>query len=282
MRKVFVALALSASFVSAAEVNVEIVFDQEHFLRSESLPLRVRISNFSGQTLKLGTTTNWLSFVVEGRQGLAVAQTGEMPPTKPLALESSKSASLNADLMPYFKLSEPGRYSVTATVKIPEIGKELTTNAKGFEIVSGTKLWEREFGVPGTQPPVVRKFALQQATFLEQLKLYVRLTDPNESEVFRVLPMGTLLSFSTPEPSLDQSSNLHVLFQNGAHSFLYSVVTPDGEQIIRQTWDQTTTRPRLLAENDGRVVVRGGARRILLSDLPPPRVAQTNDTVQSK
>jgi hypothetical protein len=282
MRNIVLAFALSASLVSAAEVNVEIVFDQEQFLRSESLPLRLRISNFSGQPLKLGVESNWLAFVVEGRQGIPLAQTGEMPPTKPFALESSKTASLTMDLMPYFNLSEPGHYSVSATVRVPEIGKELTTAAKGFDIVSGAKLWEREFGLPGTQPPVVRKFALQQATFLKQLKLYVRVTDPNESEVFRVLPLGALVSFSTPEATLDKSSNLHVLFQNGPRGFLYSVIATDGDQIIRQTWDQTTTRPRLLSESDGRVVVQGGARRILLSDLPPPPVAHTNDTVQSK
>jgi hypothetical protein len=282
MRNVLLALTLSLSLASAAEVTVEIVFDQEQFLRSESLPLRLRISNYSGQTLKLGTTSDWLTFSVEGREGTPLAKTGEIPSAKPFTLDSSKTASLRTDLMPYFKLSEPGHYAVTATVKIPQIEKELTTAPKTFDIISGTKLWEREIGVPGTEPAVVRKFALQQATFLKQLRLYVRLTDASESQVFHVLPLGALLSFSTPEPAVDKSSNLHVLFQNGARSFLYSVITPDGEQIIRQTWDQTNTRPRLLAENDGRVVVRGGARRILLSDLPPPRVAQTNDTVDPK
>ena len=282
MRNVLLALTLATSVALAAEVNVEIVFDQEHFLRSESLPLRVRISNFSGQTLQLGSVSDWLTFSIEGREGIPLARKGEMPPIKPFALDSSKTASLNVDLMPYFNLSEPGHYAVSARIKIPEIEKELTTATKTFNVVSGTKLWEREFGVPGRQPPVVRKFALQQATFLKQLRLYVRLTNPNESEVFRVLPLGALLSFSTPEAALDKSSNLHVLFQNGARSFLYSVIAPDGELIIRQTWDQTAARPRLLAEEDGRVVVRGGARRILLSDLPPPRVANTNELVEPK
>jgi hypothetical protein len=74
-----------------------------------------------------------------------------------------------------------------------------------------------------------------------------------------------------------------VLFQNGPRSFLYSVISPDGEQLIRQTWDYTNdSRPRLRSENDGRVIVNGGTRRILLSDLPPPRVANTDDKGQQK
>lgn len=266
----------------AAEVNVEILLDQEQYLRSESLPLHVRISNFSGQTLLLGTTPDWLTFAVEGSEKIPLRQTGDLPPTKPFRLASSKTASLGVDLMPCFNLSEPGHYSVTARVRIPDIGKELTTPAKQFNIVSGTKLWEREFGVPGTHPPVVRKFALQQATFLRQLRLYVRLTDPGEAQVFHVLPLGTLLSFSTPEAVLDKSSNLHVMFQNGPRSFLYSVITPDGDLIIRQTWDQTDTRPRLMVEDDGRVIVHGGTRRILLSDLPPARVANSNEVAEPR
>jgi hypothetical protein len=282
MRHVLFALAFGASAAWAAEVNVEIVLDQEQFLRSESLPLHVRISNFSGQTLQLGTTADWLTFSIQGREDIPLRQKGDLPPAKPFRLASSKTASLSVDLMPCFNLSEPGHYSVTARVRIPDIEKELTTPAKEFNIVSGTKLWEREFGVPGTHPPVVRKFALQQATFLRQLRLYVRLTDPGEAQVFHVLPLGALLSFSTPEAVLDKSSNLHVIFQNGPRNFLYSVITPDGELIIRQTWDHEGTRPRLVAEDDGRVTVHGGTRRILLSDLPPSRVAHSNEVVEPR
>jgi hypothetical protein len=282
MRKLLSALAaLLLAGAAFAQVSVDLVLDQEQFLRSESLPIRLKISNFSGQTLRLGTDPDWLSFTVEAQEGKPLAKTSDIPSPKPFAIESAKTASLRTDLMPHFDLTEPGHYTIRARIKVPQIEKELSTPTRTFDIVTGTKLWEKEIGVPGTQPLVVRKFALQQATFLKQLRLYVRLTDVNESKVIRVVPIGTLLSFSAPEPLVDPSSNLHVLFQNGARSFLYSVIAPDGEQIVRQTFDQTSTRPRLRAEDDGRVAVHGGARRILLSDLPPPRVAQTNDTVES-
>jgi hypothetical protein len=284
MRKSLLAmlLPLLLAVAARAQVTVELLLDDEQFLRSESLPVRLKISNLSGQTLRLGQQPDWLSFTIEAQEGKPLAKTGEVPLPKAFAVESSKTASLRTDLMPHFDLSEPGHYSIRARVKVPQLDQDLTTATKTFDIVNGTKLWEKEVGVPGTDPLVVRKFTLQQATFLKQLRLYVRITDANESKVIRVFPLGTLLSFSAPEPAIDQSSQLHVLFQNGARSFLYSVIAPDGEQLVRQTFDQTTTRPRLRAEQDGRVTVHGGARRILLSDLPPPHVAKTNDTVDSK
>ncbi len=283
MRKTFSAfLPFLFALGAFAQVNVELVLDQEQFLRSESLPVRLKISNFSGQTLRLGNDPDWLAFTIEAQEGKPLSKTGDIPLPKPFSVDSAKTASLRTDLMPHFDLSEPGHYTIRAKVRVPQLEKELTTEIKSFDIVTGTRLWEKEVGLPGTQPLVVRKFMLQQATFLKQLRLYVRLTDATESKVFRVLPLGTLLSFSAPEPLVDKSSHLHVLFQTGARTFLYSVVTPEGEQIVRQTFDYTNTRPRLRAEEDGRVLVHGGARRILLSDLPPPRVAQTNDTVESK
>ncbi len=284
MRKFLFLLALLACAVaSRAQVTVEVLFDQEQFLRSESLPLRVRISNFSGQTLRLGEELDWLAFTVSADDGKALARQGNIPLPKPFTLDSAKSVSLRADLMPYFALSEAGRYKVTVRMKIPQLQSEVTTDPKTFDIISGAKIWEQDVGVPGTSPLVVRKFALQQATFLKQARLYARITDAKETTLIRVVPLGPLTSFSKPEPVVDKSSQLHVLFQSGQRSFTYAIVTPDGEQIIRQTHDIAgSSRPNLRQEEDGRVVVHGGQRRLLLSDLPPPPAARTNETVGSK
>ena len=283
MQKILYALVAGLALAPAAlaQVTAEIVFEQDLFLRSESLPLRVRINNFSGQPLVFGNIPEWLTFMVENRDGIVLRKLSDIPMPKPFTVESSKSVSLRVDLMPHFKLSEQGHYSVHAQIKIPQIEREIRTDPKGFDIISGTTLWEREVGLPGAKPPIVRKFALQKAMFIKQIRLSVRVTDANETEVFRVVPLGVLLSFSEPEALVDNASQLHVLFQSGPKSFLYTIVTAEGDLIIRQTWDYANTRPRLQSADDGRVIVAGGARRILLSDLPPPRVAETNDFRQS-
>src|SRR5206468_4599400 len=55
-----------------AQLSVEILPDQEQVLKDESVPIKVRITNRSGQTLKLGNETNWLTFTVTSRDGLPV------------------------------------------------------------------------------------------------------------------------------------------------------------------------------------------------------------------
>ena len=278
MRKVILSAALLLTLLlpTSAQVTMEIVLDQDQYLRSETVTVRVRIMNSSGRTLRLGTDPNWLTFKVDGEGGVPLARLEPGPVTRAFDLESSKTVTLRTDLVPFFNLSEVGHYTVTAKAKVPELNLEVEVRPKTFDITQGVKLWEREFGVPATTPPESRKFALQQATFLkERMRLYTRVTDLSESRVFRVQYLGPLVSFSKPETLLDPSSNLHVLFQVGARSFSYCVVNPGGELIIRQIFEQSATRPTLRATEDGRCTVAGGERLVLPTDLPPP-VVSTN------
>ena len=263
-----------------AQVSLEVVLDQEQYLRDESLPVKVRITNVSGQTLHLGKEADWLSFSVESRDGFVVRKLAEPQVAGEFDLESSLTATKRVDVMPCFGLSRPGRYTVTASVKIPQWNQELVTRPKVFDVVSGTKLREFEFGVPATNAvPEVRKYTLVQANSLKRLQLYVRVTDPPEARVFRVVPVGPLVSFSNPESQLDRSSHLHLLFQTGPRSFSYSVVNPDGELIVRQTHDYAGgSRPVLRGGVEGRVFVAGGARRMSASDVPAALLTvSTND-----
>jgi hypothetical protein len=186
-------------------------------------------------------------------------------------------AHRTVDLMPYYDLSKPGRYTVSACVKIKQWNEQVHSGAKTFDISRGTKIWEQEFGVPanGGGSPEARKYALQQANYGKRLMLYVRLTDLNENKVFRVFPAGPLVSFNRPEAQIDRTSNLHVLFQTGAHSFFYEVISPDGEMLLRQTHDYTGTRPVLRNGEDGKTFIAGGIRRVTANDLPAA-AASTN------
>lgn len=286
MQRLLTLTAVLASLLTAAaQVNVELVLDQEQFLRSESLQVRVRISNTSGQTLKLGAEPDWIAFTIHGEDGKALFRTGELPTVKPFEIESPKTGSFAIDLMPAYNIANIGHYRVSARVKFPQLEKEVVSEPKGFDIISGTDQWKREFGVPGNTPPEVRQYILQVANFKRQNQLYIRVTDASGGKTIRVQRLGPVMSFAqnTLEAQLDASSNLHVLFQNFKNTYVYAVIAPDGEQIIRQTHEITAnSRPHLRVEEESRVRVVGGQRRILLSDLPPSRVANTNEVLETK
>ena len=283
MKQFCLTLALAAAWLSPADaqVTVEVTLPQEQFLPGEAIIAAVRVTNRSGQKLHLGAEKDWLSFSVESRGDFVVARLGDVPVTGEFDLDSAKVATRRVDLAPYFALTQPARYSVTATVKIRAWDREISSSPKSFDIIHGANLWEQEFGVP-TAPgdtnatPEVRKYILQQANYLKgQLRLYLRLTDASEDKSFRVFPIGQMVSFSQPEGQVDKSSNLHVLYANGPHSYSYTVFNPDGDLVVRETYDYRASRPRLHMDQEGKISVAGGVRRLSSKDLPASKPATT-------
>lgn len=276
MRKhvVSIALVLGLVLTSRAQVSVEIVMEQEHFLVGESIPVAVRITNRSGQTLHMGEDPNWLTFALETRESAAVIKNGEVPVEGAFELASGKMATRRVDLAPYFDLSQRGRYHLTASVHIKEWDSTLAAKPKSFDIVKGAKLWSQEFGMllPAgvtNRVPEVRRYSLEQANYLRsQVRLYLRVTDAEGARVIKVVPVGPMVSVSSPDQQIDRLNNLHLLYQTGARAYLYMVFTPEGEILTRQTHEITTSRPRLIADERGNLSVQGGARRTSDDDLP--------------
>src|SRR3982751_2641954 len=92
-----------------AQVTVEVLQDQELFLRGEEIPTRVRVTNRSGGALNLGAEADWVTFAVESRDGAVVVQMGEVPVKGEFTLESGEMGTKQVDLAPYFALTQPGR-----------------------------------------------------------------------------------------------------------------------------------------------------------------------------
>jgi hypothetical protein len=267
-------LAWLTFFRTSAQVTVEVTTEQDQFLPSESVPVAVKITNRSGQPLHLGADANWLTFDVESDDNFIVMKNAEVPVAGEFDLASSQVATKHVDLKPYFNLMRPGRYHVVATLRIKDWNTAMASPAKMFDVISGVKLWSQDFGMStaaGTNngAPEVRKYTLVKANYLRsQLQLFVQVSDQSESHVFNVVSLGKMVSFNEPETQLDRSSNLHILWQSGAHLFTYAVVKPDGGLAKQEIYDYVTTRPRLDMGDDGNVMVVGGVRRLNPEELP--------------
>ena len=276
MKTFSLALVLAGFTLSRAmaQVDVTVTMDQEQFLPGEALPVAVNIVNHSGQPIRLGTTPDWLTFNVESSENFVVTKNSDVPLAGAFDLESSQMGIKRADLQPYFIVSKPGRYKIIATLHIPDWSATMASPAKYFDVINGADLWSQDFGLPPAPGvtnavPEVRKYTLVEANYLKsQLRLYVRVTDAADAQVFKVAPLGTLVSFSHPEAQVDRTSRLHVLWQTGAQAFTYCVVNADGGLVQREVYDYFTTRPRLGVNDGGDVIVVGGTKRLHEADYP--------------
>jgi hypothetical protein len=269
-------LALVSLFNAPAQVvTVKLSLPQEQFLPGETLLVAVQVTNNSGQTLHLGADAGWLKFSVESRDDSFVVMKNDDPPVVgAFDLGSSEVATKRVDLAPYFVTTHAGRYRVVATVHIPEWGADVVSPPLEFDVIDGAQLWTQDFGLPApagvtNQAPVVRKYILEEANYLRnQLRMYVLVSDQSGARILKVSAIGPMVSFSRPEAQLDRASNLHVIYQSGAQSFLYSVVNPDGNITKQEIYDYLGTRPRLGVNDAGDIVEQGGVRRPKSGEMP--------------
>jgi hypothetical protein len=269
-----IALWLAWAGGLSAQVTVDVSLKQDQFLPGEKLPIRVKVANNSGQLLTFGDEI-WLTYSVEARDGTIVARSGEVPIAHNLEVKPSAWAATTTDIAPYYDLSKPGRYSVIATVYIKDWQLKASSTPKFFDIINGTRFWEQEFGLPQSatnhNPPEVRKYILQQATLETAMNLYFRLTDSSESKTFKVFSIGPMISFSDPQIRVDASSNLHLLYQMSARTYSYTIINPDGEVTLRQTYVYSNSAPHLKVDEAGNAVIVGGIRQMAENDVPPTR-----------
>jgi hypothetical protein len=276
MKKLLLIIGILSCWILAgrAQVTVEVVLDQRQFLPDESMPVAVKITNRSGQEIHLGADPKWLTFSIESEEGFDVQKYAEVPVLGPFDLESSQMATKRVDVGPYFTMNKAGRYRIVATLRMKDWGAQIPSTPAFFDVVRGTSLWTEDFGVPPADPakrhePDLRTYSLVKVSYLTaQMKLFVRVSNASDGRVYKVTPVGPLVSFSAPEAQVDPQANLHILYQSGAATFTYQIIDPQGTIFRQELYDYVTTHPRLGVNDQGEIMVQGGVRRLKSDEMP--------------
>jgi hypothetical protein len=164
-------------------------------------------------------------------------------------------------------LDQPGRYRVVAVARLSN-GEEVTSPAATFELVRGNRLAEQVFGYTGPEGTSRRKYILHQVNYLKEVTLYVRCTDEQENATFNITRLGTTVSFTPPQQSLDAEGRWHVLHQFGRTEYRHHVFSTDGTLQVRNTYVINDRRPQLRVNDSGKIAVIGGERRPSVDDFP--------------
>lgn len=267
-------LALAPLCGLRGQVTVELEFEKDFYIADEAMTASVRITNFSGRSLVFGRDNEWLRFLVEQEDGFLAKQEGVAPVAGEFEIPNGSRGTRRVNLVPYHKMTAPGRYQVTASVLSQDLDEILQSPPVQVNIIRATTLWQKEFGVAsqagGEEKPSyeIRKYVLIRALNNNRLELYVRVASRDDSKVYGVFPVGNLVAFGTPEAQVDRQSRLHLLQQYGARSFRYLVVSPEGELKIRRRYDYAKSRPRLGSSAQHGIAVLGGIQVRTASDLP--------------
>lgn len=283
MRFCILAGLLCLTFIAPlrSQVEVKVESEQKHYLVGEPLRVGVKIVNRSGQTLTFGRSSEWLSIGINSHQDLPVARVREVDASGIFKVPSSKAVTRWLDLSSSYRIPRPGRYYVRAVVQIKQWGAKISSPPMTLNVIEGAPLWKKTFGVPTEKSdqqvkrrPEARKYILKQMTLIDEIRLYLQITTPSEEGVYTAIPVCEMVSFSEPEAVLDPNNRIHVLCQDGARTFNYSVFKPSGELVLRRTHRYTRTRPVLRKNEQGKVVVFGGERVKAKDDYPPSKTSE--------
>lgn len=276
---VFVAATALRSF---SQISLEIQLDQKQFLCNESIPIRVRLLNRTGQPLRIGEVPDWLSFTVESRDGKLIQPSATIVAGGNFELDSAESVTKLIDLTAGYDFIQPGSFRVTALARFPRFGLTASSSTQPFDVVRGTQLWQEICGAPTTNgKPRLISYSLLQVNHLRQLRCYVRIADSPETGFARVLPLGNIVAFAKPEQRIDRSSSLHVLFQTGPRTVDYCQISPAGEMLQKQVYSFTSQRPRLSVDQDGQVGVKGGNLPVVFTGRSTNESSATRSTPQT-
>jgi len=257
----------------AQTVNEKIQYlnERAQFLAQEPMGIMVRVYNYSGETMVLGQEEDWISFSVEPLANKSIVrQHGQPTLAGAFELGNNLMATKRVDLTPYFEIVQSGRYKITATVRAGRFG-DISSEPLLVDLVTGTPLWDHEFGVPalGDKPSEIRRYQIIQARQMDVQHLYVKVTDTYNSKTYGLYPLGQMVIAQKPEQQTDRNNRLHVLHRSGRSTYTYSMVDHDGQIILRQRYDQAGGPPHLVPTEAGEVLINGGVRTKSLYDIDP-------------
>lgn len=244
---------------ASAQIQVGMQIPRQLYIRYEPILVSVTITNFSGRPLLLQDQDNhpWFSFQIEDHAGRPVQTRVQGVGREPAAIGPGETLQRRVNLTPIYALDDYGRYSVRASVYDGQSGQFFRSAPANIEITDGRVLWQQTVGNPIDGTP--RQITLLAHRLTNSTAVYVRIQDPDAGRVFCTHRLGPLVTHGRPEVEIDGNNEVHILHMQAPRSFVHSHIGLNGRVLERKAYDQAQTKPTLVREPDGRVLVVGGA-----------------------
>ncbi len=252
-------LLLGWSFPALAQLSVELQVPASKVLPYEAVIVKVALRNHSGRALLFGSGSNCarLSFMIEKDEGRMVPPLSSAPFLNNLELMPGETGSFEFNLPRLYAIRALGLYKVRAVV---EFGAVAYASMPAFlEVARGFELTRLMAGVPD-DPGLSRTYVLEymQKDTAEE-NLYMRIEDETSHEVHGMFNLGRLVRVHAPSLEVDESGNIHVLFQSPGAGFIHAAFTPYGVALGTENYPGANRQTQMVRLPNGRVVVTSPA-----------------------
>jgi len=243
-----------------AQIDIKTSVNHTYYLEGEPIKVTLTITNQSGRSLSLAEDPDWIDAVVTDERGQPIPRRSPLYlGAIPVTLPEGSTAAFRFDIAPNYDFPHEGRYRVLPAVQFPEWPDPVEAEIGRIHIVSGVELWKRRIAVTDSEGETSqREYRVMEINRLDGNHLYLQARLADSERVIGVEYLGKLVAFNEPSATIDPSNNAHILNQFGRISYRYSIVSPDGELLGRQTYKHGPGRPKLSRNEENLVIVTGG------------------------
>ncbi len=264
------ALMLAWALPAAAQVSVDLVFNQEKYMQYEPIYAKVRLRNFSGQPLVFGKDDQ-----LKGELQLEVVHNKRFVKL----LKDQKFSLIGTVLLPgqsdeftfrvdqYYKMTKNGHYTIHAFVRHAKLTDVFRSADRSIEVTPGVEVWRRTVGVPdvlaGSRGVQEKASALKTRSFslrvLEERAVrhyYVVVED--SKRVYGVLCVGKEVSSAPRAQEVDMLSRLHLVVPVASRLFRYMIINLDGKIEHQEMLKREQSVPTLILDRKSGQVTRVG------------------------
>lgn len=252
-------IAVLGSQTATCQIVTSAAMGKKEYVAYENISLAVTLTNRAGRQIDFINQgrTPWIEFVVERISGNPVFKAGNFS-FKATRLRIGETKTSHFSLNNVYNLSTTGNYTAYAVVRMPGEGvKEgMRTNKVHFTVINGRAIWSQRAGVPKT-PGDMREYRVMNIRNGEFTELYVQVEDVKRKRMLATYSMGRNIAFKDLTATVDNKSQMHVLFLTSPTIWSHTVVDAAGKTVRRQYHKKGPggVSPRLITTENGVVGV---------------------------
>ncbi|MDO9542982.1 MAG: hypothetical protein Q7J98_11765 [Kiritimatiellia bacterium] len=276
-----VALLNGASAIGQVEIGLTVT--PARALLYEPIRATVVIHNNTGGILNFdaGQGSPRFFFEVERHKHETIKLTDRRPLLFGLKLVSSGSATNVFNLTSLYTLQPRGLYKVKAYLEWNNV--LFASQPVDLEMLKGFEIARMIAGVPGEEG-TMRVYILEYLTRQTGEQLYLRIEDANSRTVYGMHKLGHIVRVRKPEMKVDESGNMHILFQAMSMIFVHTAFTPYGVQLFSREYPDRSNRICLNSLPSGRVTVSPlqPTEQKTTGNIPLPHDSSATQSVPAK
>ena len=260
-------LTLICAVSAHCHIGMRIIMNRKVYMQYEPVYACITLRNDSGRALLFGQNPQlqgFIYFIIRDSKGRTIAKRPDKDiSTAGILLKPGETRNLVIQVNDYYKLDEPGTYSINVCLAHNMLQEELRCKTeRTFQIDPGIEVWSAKVGVPDLSenkaktPAKERKYSIR--TLLDPPSKHFYLFVEDDEMVYGVSRIGKEVGIEKFKAEVDMLGRIHLLMPISPRVFHYLTFSLDGVNTASTYWRTSDSIPTIYRDPKNGIVRRVG------------------------